>query len=57
MRGDRTPHSHFTWLASGFCCRQGPSRLAGALLAPAGRSLYIRTKGACNRRAVLSTAL
>ena len=30
MHGDRTPHSHFTWLASGFYAAKGRSRLAGA---------------------------
>ena len=52
MRGDRTPHSHFTWLVSGSTQpRPAPGR--GRLLAPAGRSLYIRAKGTRNRRAVL----
>src|SRR5262249_62379320 len=53
MRGDGTPHSHFTWLASGFT-QPRPEAARGRLLAPAGRSLYIRAKGTRNRRAVLS---
>ena len=60
MRGDRTPHSHFTWLLTRLSSRSRPPGETGpdpraALLAPPGHSLYIRLPGRRNRVAVRSS--
>src|SRR5262245_49848743 len=49
MRVNRTPHSHLTWLRSGFAQL---SQTRGPLLALASRSLYIRARAPRNRAAV-----
>ncbi len=58
MRGDRTPHSHFTWLLtrlfSGLARRAKPAPTREPLLAPPEHSLYIRLPGRRNRVAVRS---
>jgi NifU-like protein involved in Fe-S cluster formation len=60
MRGDRTPHSHFTWLLTRPSSRSrplgetGPGPRAASLALP-GHSLYIRLPGRRNRVAVRSS--
>jgi NifU-like protein involved in Fe-S cluster formation len=57
MRGNRTPHSHITWLRG---IAKPASGTQVSLLAPAGHSLYIPSQGRCNQvagRRLMSKAM